>query len=316
MSPYYTYRQFLIDRYGAQLQRIPIDLGFGCPNRNEAGDGGCLFCAEDGGRAIQTRHADKWKDQIETAITFAKERYNADEFMGYCQAYSGSFASHDKQRKILNKILSHSPFKAFSIGTRPDCLPQETIELYKDLGKKTDFWVELGVQTTNDNTLQRIKRGHSWRCSKDAINRLNDAGIQCAVHLIFGLPGETDADYHKTAKDIAELPISGIKFHNLHIIRNTQLAEAYLKKTFPLLDEHDYAEAVIDAIRMMPPDIPIMRLQTDTLKDALIAPRWIMKKGQFIDYVTLQMKKRGLRQGDARYPLPLRPHDHVHSDPV
>ena len=283
-----------------QLQRIPIDLGFGCPNRTEAGDGGCIFCAEDGGRAIQTRHANKWDDQIRTAIKFAKERYNAHEFMGYCQAYSGSFASHDKQREILSEILSHSHFKAFSVGTRPDCLSQKTIELYIELGKQTDFWVELGVQTTNDKTLQRINRGHSWDCSKDAINRLNGAGIQCAVHLIFGLPGESDADYHKTAKDIAELPISGIKFHNLHIIRNTQLAEEYLKKPFPVLDEHDYAEAVIDAIGMMPSQIPIMRLQTDTQKEDLIAPRWLMKKGQFIDYVALQMKKRGICQGDAR----------------
>jgi len=304
----------MIDRYGVQLQRIPIDLAFGCPNRTDTGDGGCSFCALDGGRAIQTRRANHWHEQIETAIIFASERYDAENYMGYCQAYSGSFASHEKQRDIFRKILAHTTFKAFSIGTRPDCLSQETIELYRELAKQTDLWIELGIQTTNDVTLKHINRGHNKACSIDAIKRLHDANIKCAVHLIFGLPGETDADYHNTAQEIAELPISGIKFHNLHIIKNTQLTKQYLANPFPLLDEHDYAEAVIDAIRMMPPQIPIMRLQTDTPSESLIAPRWIMKKGQFIDYVTLQMKKRGLRQGDARSPAAPTPLDHDHSD--
>jgi len=296
---YYTYRQFMIDRYGEPLQRIPIDSGFGCPNRDEEGRGGCLFCAEDGGRAVQTRRAGQWREQIDVAVEFARKRYGAEKFMGYCQAYSGTFASHERQSEFYREVLSQMKFDAFSIGTRPDCLPQKTIEFFKELSTETDLWVELGVQTANDETLRRINRGHDWACSRDAIERLHDAGISCAVHLIFGLPGESETDWHESSAAVAALPISGIKFHNLHVIKNTQLAEQYLKKPFPLLDEHDYCEAVIDAIRMMPPHIPIMRLQTDTVSEALIAPRWLMKKGQFIDYLTLQMAKRGVRQGDC-----------------
>jgi radical SAM protein (TIGR01212 family) len=288
----------MIDRYGEQLQRIPIDAGFGCPNRDEDGGGGCLFCAEDGGRAMQTRRAGQWREQIDVAVEFARERYGAERFMGYCQAYSGTFTSYEKQAEFYRKILAYRKFDAFSIGTRPDCLPSQTIELFQEMASKTDMWVELGVQTFNDKTLLRINRGHSRDCSIEAIRKLNDAGINCAVHLIFGLPGETEEDYHESAAVVADLPISGIKFHNLHIIRNTRLADEYLKKPFFLLDEHEYAEAVIDAIRMMPADIPIMRLQTDTLKENLIAPHWLMKKGQFADYLQLQMKKRGLFQGD------------------
>ena len=299
-SPYYTHRQFMIDRYGEQLQRVPVDLGFGCPNRTPEGKGGCWFCAEDGGRAIQTQHATSIEEQIDTAITFARERYDAKRFMGYCQAYSGTFASPQAQRACYEQILSYAHFDAFTIGTRPDCLTDETLSLLKSLSEKTDLWVELGVQTSNDKSLKRVNRGHDWACSQAAILRLHAAGIPCGVHAIFGFPGETEADYHKTAADLAELPISGIKFHNLHIIRNTRLAEMYIEAPFPLLDEHDYAEAVIDAIRLMPADIPIMRLQSDTAKEELIAPQWQMKKCQFTDYVTLQMEKRGLRQGDAR----------------
>ncbi len=299
-TPYYTYRQFMIDRYGVPLQRVPIDLGFGCPNRDRDGRGGCTFCAEDGGRAQQTRQADAWKEQVDMAIAFACERYNATRFMGYCQAYSGTFASSKAQRDLYAQILSHATFDAFTIGTRPDCLDDEMIAFLNELQAKTDLWIELGVQTVHDTTLRRINRGHDWACSCHAIERLHAAGIACAVHVIFGLPGESEKDYHETTATLAAQPIDGIKFHNLHIVKGTHLAKAYLAKPFPLMDEHDYGEAVIDAIRLLPPKIPIMRLQTDTAGDELIAPRWLMKKGQFIDYVERQMRKRAVRQGDRQ----------------
>jgi len=298
-APYYTYRQFMLDRYGAQLQRVPIDLGFGCPNRELDGSGGCAFCAEDGGRAQQTQRAGGWMQQVAMAIDFARERYGADRFMGYCQAYSGTFAPASRQRSIYADILTHTQFDAFTIGTRPDCLDNETIAFLKELQTKTDLWVELGVQTVHNKTLARINRGHDWACSRHAIGQLDAAGIPCTVHVIYGLPGETETDYHETAAALAALPIRGIKLHNLHIVKATRLAAEYLQTPFPLLDEHDYAEAVIDTIRMLPPDIPIMRLQTDTPDEDLIAPRWQMKKGQFIDYVERQMQKRGVRQGDG-----------------
>ncbi|MBT3191654.1 MAG: TIGR01212 family radical SAM protein [Verrucomicrobia bacterium] len=299
-TPYYTYRQFMRDRYGEQLQRIPIDLGFGCPNRETDGSGGCSFCAEHGGRSQQTLRADGWEEQVDMALAYARQRYGAKRFMGYCQAFSGTFASAGELRDTYARILAHTPFDAFVIGTRPDCLDPDTVDGLKTLASETDLWVELGVQTVHDRTLKRVNRGHDWACSRDAIERLHAAGIQCAVHVIFGLPGETESDYHLTAVKLSQLPIAGIKFHNLHVVRNTELGAAYLAKPFPLLDEHDYAEAVIDAIRLMPPEIPIMRLQTDTASDALLAPHWQMKKGQFIDYVERQMLKRGLRQGDLR----------------
>jgi radical SAM protein (TIGR01212 family) len=299
-TPYYTYREFMIDRYGEALQRVPVDVGFGCPNRDSEGRGGCSFCAEDGGRSMQTRQATTIEDQIDSAVAFARERYGAKRFMGYCQAYSGTFATLEEQQSCYERILSHTHFDAFTIGTRPDCLSDETLSLLKWIAKKTDLWIELGVQTANNETLSRINRGHDWESSKDAIIRLDAAGIPCAVHLIFGFPGESEADYHHTAVEIAKLPIKGIKFHNLHVIRNTILAEAYATAPFPLLDEHDYAEAVIDGIRLMPADIPIMRLQSDTAKEDLIAPHWQMKKSQFRDYVALQMTKRGWVQGDLQ----------------
>ena len=296
--PYYTYRQFMIDRYGEALQRVPIDLGFGCPNRDANGQGGCSFCAEDGGRSMQTLSAGTWDQQIEQGVQFATDRYGSHRFMGYIQAYSGTFASVETQRASYRQILDHTHFDAFAIGTRPDCLTDETLTLLKEIQKETDLWIELGVQTANDATLREINRGHDWACSQSAIERLHAADIPCAVHLIFGFPGETDDDFFHSASAVAALPISGIKLHNLHVVRNTALGNAYLDSPFPTLDEHDYGEAVIMAIRKMPPDIPIMRLQSDTASEDLIAPRWQMKKGQFIDYVNLQLQKRGWCQGD------------------
>jgi len=297
---YYSYREFMLRRYGEPLQRVPIDSGFGCPNRNADGSGGCSFCAEDGGRAVQTLRAGDWREQIDAAKAFARERYGATRFMGYCQAYTGTNAAVNVQADFFRSVLEYGEFEAFTIGTRPDCLPPATIELFRKLREKVDLWVELGVQTANDATLRRINRGHTWESSRRAIEQLHAAGIPVAVHLIFGLPGESEEDWRVSSAAVAALPISGIKFHNLHIVRGSELERQYLSEPFELPDEHDYAEAVIYAIRLLPQDVPVMRLQSDTLPQNLLAPHWMMKKGQFADYVKLQMERRGLRQGDLR----------------
>jgi radical SAM protein (TIGR01212 family) len=288
----------MLEHYGEQLQRIPIDPGFGCPNRDINGKGGCTFCAEDGGRAIQTLKAGNWREQISTAVEFARDRYGARRFIGYVQAYSGSFAVPGELNKFFSEVLAYARFEAFIIGTRPDCLPPATLALLKKLAERTELWIELGIQTARNATLERINRGHTWEQSREAVLRLHNAGIKCTAHLIFGLPGEDENDFRHSAEAIAALPVSGIKFHNLHIIKGTALADEFMKNPFPVMDEHDYAEVLIDAISRMPPHIPIMRLQSDTPAERLIAPRWQMKKGQFADYLALQLRKRNIHQGD------------------
>ena len=167
-----------------------------------------------------------------------------------------------------------------------------------ELNRHIEVWVELGVQTVHDRTLDRINRGHDWASSERAIRKLHDLGIKVAVHVILGLPGESEKDFHKTADTLAALPIDAVKIHNLHIEKGTTLALEHALSPVRTFMEHDFAEHLMDFIRRMPSDIPIMRLTTDTLDEELIAPKWHMAKGQFKDYVIQQMVCREWCQGD------------------
>jgi radical SAM protein (TIGR01212 family) len=295
-SPYLQYKDYMIERYGEPLFRVPIDFGLGCPNREVDGSGGCAFCPADGARAIQTIGKKTVQEQMKEAIRFSRDRYGAKKFMAYIQAFSATF-EHERRQQYLD-LLNAYGFSAVSIGTRPDCLTDEAYDFLVELNPQIETWVELGVQTVHDRTLERINRGHDWASSERAIKRLHDLGIKVAVHVILGLPGETTGDFQQTAGTLAALPIDAVKIHNLHIERGTTLALEHAIAPLPVLMEHDFAEHLMDFIRRMPPTVPIMRLTTDTPEHELIAPCWHMAKGQFKDYVIQQMVCREWRQGD------------------
>ncbi|QHI70362.1 TIGR01212 family radical SAM protein [Tichowtungia aerotolerans] len=291
MTSFVQYKPWMIERYGEPLFRIPVEIAGSCPH------GRCAFCAENGSRAQQTQRQDSPLEQAEEAIRFARRRYRAKKFMLYIQAFTADLTDPDQQ-SILFQCLKKFEFEAVSIGTRPDCLPAEALEFLDTLKKQTEVWVELGVQTANDDTLKRILRGHDWGCSKQAILKLAGHNIHVAVHVILGLPGEISKDWKNTADELAKLPISGIKIHNLHVMKGTQLAEQYAATPFPLLNHWEYAEGLMDFLRRIPAEIPVMRITTDTPDDQLIAPHWHLEKGQFLDYVIQQMTCRQISQGD------------------
>ena len=294
------------ERYGEALFSIPVNLDFGCPNRDTNNNGGCTFCPEHGSRAAQIADAKSVEEQIEHAIAFAKRRYKANKFALYIQAYTGTFASLRTQKEAYERLLNVHPFYAIHIGTRPDCLSEETLCYLQELSQSIDVVVELGVQSLHDESLIRINRGHDAQASREAIKRLQEKGIRVYAHLIIGLEGENEAMWQASVKELVELKIDGIKFHNLHVIRNTELAQAYEKNPFPLLDEYAYAEALIALLRLVPSHIPIIRLSTDTPDKERIAPLWHMSKGQFGNYIVQTMALRGIVQGEAIEPCLLK----------
>lgn len=296
--PYLGFPQWMRDHYGTILHRVPLDLGFGCPNRSENGTGGCIFCAENGGRARQITTAETLEEQIEQGVRFARRRYRATEFLAYVQAFTGTFAPKSEQRRRISRILQTVPFRAISIGTRPDCLPDATIDYLCELRNQLDVWIELGVQTLHDDTLRTIRRGHTSLQSRETLQRLHDAGLRTAVHLITGLPGETRDHVRATADALADLPFDGIKIHNLHILKGTELARRHAQNPLPIPDEYEHAEMVIDILRRIPPHVAVMRIQTDSDPDQLAAPHWTMSKGRFREFVDEQMRLREYRQGD------------------
>ncbi|MFW5802526.1 MAG: TIGR01212 family radical SAM protein [Verrucomicrobiota bacterium] len=307
-NTYLCFPRWMREHYGTILHRVPLDLGFGCPNRSENGADGCIFCAENGGRARQITSAETLEEQIEQGVRFARKRYRATEFMAYVQAFTGTFAPESEQRWRLFRILDKFPFRAISIGTRPDCLPDATIDNLRELRNQLDVWIELGVQTLHDDTLRTIRRGHTSLQSRDALQRLHDAGLRAAVHLITGLPGETRDHVRATAEALAELPFDGIKIHNLHILAGTELARQHSRTPLSIPDEYEHAEMVIDILRRISPRVAVMRIQTDSAPDQLVAPQWTMSKGQFREFVDEQMHLREYRQGDLnKLPSPLKP---------
>lgn len=293
----FHYRDYLRQQYGAILHRVPLDAGFRCPHRRADGSGGCTFCPPDGARAVQIGSLQDIRHQIQAGVAFARKRYKATAFMAYLQAFTATFTSLELLEELVQTIRKEYPFHAITFGTRPDCLSTQIIAYLQELNQHLDVWVELGIQTTHDQSLKRIRRGHDWACGHIAINRLHQAGLHVGVHLIIGLPGETPAHFQQTMATLAPLPIDAIKLHNLHVIRHTELAASYGRSPFPVYSEHAYAEILLNLLPMIPADRPIIRLTTDTPPEQLLAPRWSMSKGQFLRYLLQQMEQRQIYQG-------------------
>lgn len=289
------FKDYLVETYGEALYRIPLDLDTSCPNRDETGKGGCSFCSEHGARSMQTMNSESLEAQVADSIKFAKKRYGAKKFMLYVQAFSANF--NEENITIYEKLLKEN-CKAISFGTRPDCLDQSAYSYLKQLKEKTDVWVELGVQTIHDKTLKLINRGHDFNSSKVAITELNKIGINVAIHVIIGLPGETAEDLMQTAQELSRLPIKAIKIHNLHVLKDTTMGDDFQENPFPTLQEYEYIDLLVEFLRYLRNDILIIRMTTESVKGTVIAPEWKMNKSHFREYIIKKMAFEDAYQGD------------------
>lgn len=270
-------------RYGHPLRRIPFDLGLGCPNRDPDGSGGCIFCAGSGARAGHLRPSMGLREQAESGIRFACRQYDArPPYIAYLQAYTSTNAPVPVLRRLFNEILESGDFPVVIISTRPDCLPDDVVALIAELNRDHEVWVELGVQTSCDATLDLIRRGHRFSAVVDAVARLHAAGIRCAAHLILGLPGETEDTWARTARDVSALPFSALKMHHLQVVKGTALADVYESERFPVLDEFAYARTLTFFLKQCRDDLLLMRLCSETPESDLIAPKWRLDKHQFL----------------------------------
>ncbi len=287
----YFFKDYLTELYGKPLYRIPVDLPLSCPNRERNSGAGCIFCAEDGARARHLRHNLDLPDQVSKGITYAQKRYGAEApYIAYFQSYTNTYADVAVLRGYYEEVLKQADFKMVIIATRPDCLDDMVLDYLEELNARYDLWIELGVQTSNDRTLELIQRGHDFSAVVTATEKLQKRNIKCAAHVILGLPYENTDDFIKTAEDIAALPLSGVKIHNLLVLKKTPLAKMYeqYKDTpgvFNVMTEYDYAAALAEFLKRIPADWPVMRITADAPADRIIAPKWWMSKGQFIEYV-------------------------------
>ena len=275
------FKEILAEKFHTPLHRIAFDLGLSCPNRRN-GVGPCAFCSGDGARSRHLHVEMDLEKQAESGREYVKNRYGSNgPYLAYFQAFTNTFAPVEVLRTLYTRALATGDYKAVIIATRPDCLGEDVLDLLCELKERYELWIELGVQSANDRTLEKIRRGHDFACVEDAVYRLHQRGIHCAAHVILGLPGETLEDYLYTARKIAALPFEAVKMHNLLILHNTAMEKMFRAGEVTALNEYEYAQALSEFLKILPDSMSVMRLNADAPPGEIVAPRWWMKKGQF-----------------------------------
>lgn len=295
------YTQFsahLKEKFGAKVYKITLDAGFSCPNRDGAiSTGGCIFCDDFGSFSNSHSNLLSIEDQVENGVVNLREKFKAEKFMSYFQAYSNTYKPAEELKSIYDSALRNKDVVGLSIGTRPDCLDDAKIELIDAYSKDYYTWIELGLQSVHDKTLKLINRGHDFSCFDEVIKKLKKTQIKTCAHVILGLPGETKDDMLKTARYIADIGVDGVKFHALCVLKNTELEKMYNNGEVPLLSEEEYVETVCDFLEILPPETTIHRVAGNGLKEIQIAPSWLNNKFKTLNAVDKELEKRDTRQG-------------------
>jgi radical SAM protein (TIGR01212 family) len=282
--------------FGCNVHKLQIDAGFTCPNRDgHVAVGGCIYCDGRGSKLRQAGALPSVSEQISSGKKYYKA--HASKYIAYFQTFTNTYAPVEKLRALYDEALAEEDVIGLSIGTRPDCLDPDIIELLSDYAKKYHVWVELGLQSVHDKTLQFINRGHNFQQFSDAVNALAGRGLNICVHIIIGLPGERDEDVLTTAKTIAALPVNGIKIHSLLALEGTALGEMYKKGSLNMLTKEKYVSLVADVLELLPPEMVIQRLTADGYRDILLAPDWAMNKLDVLNAINKELERRDSYQG-------------------
>ena len=298
IKKYNAFSAELKKNFGCKVQRISVDAGFNCPNRDGRFDTeGCIFCGGHGSGSHGIKRDLDITEQLADGKEVMIRKYRASKFLAYFQAYSNTYAPVEKLRAIFDEALAVPDVIGIIAATRPDCLSEDILDYLAELHHRCYLWLELGLQTMHDESLIRINRHHDHACSIAAIERARSRGLQVCAHLILGLPGESREDIFASVAEMNRLGISGVKLHLLHVMRGTRLAEMYQRGEFQVLERDEYAGLVCDCLERLNPDILIHRLTGDGGHDNLVAPLWSLKKFEILNLIDNELKLRGSSQG-------------------
>ena len=295
---YYSFNSYLKQTFGEKVYKISLNGGFTCPNRDGTlGTRGCIFCSEGGSGDFAPDAALPIGEQIEEGIRMIRQKTDASKYIAYFQAFTNTYAPYEKLHSLFYDAILRQEIVGLAVGTRPDCLPPDVLELLDELNQIKPVFVELGLQTIHEKTAQFIRRGYPLSCFEQAVKALHDLGINVVVHLILGLPGETEEMMLESVRYLNQLPVNGVKFSLLHVLKHTDLGALYEKHPFPVYELDDYVDFVIRCIEELREDIVILRLTGDGPKDLLIAPRWTLNKRKVLNEISRRMKETNSRQG-------------------
>jgi uncharacterized protein len=300
-SPYRSFNAYLKERFGERVQKVSIDAGFTCPNRDGTkAVGGCIYCNNDSFNFSPNLPV---KEQLALGIEKARKRYDAKKFIAYFQTYSNTYGSPDFLYDTYSTIYSFPEIVGLSIGTRPDCVPDAALEVVQRFTRTHEVWLEYGLESSNDESLRRLNRAHTFADFTDAIMRGAGRGIRIGAHVITGLPWESEETMLQTARDIAVLPIDGIKIHNLHIVKGTAMEIVHRRTPYRLLTLQEYAAVAARMLQILPPQMIIMRLTAECPDDLLVAPEWTNQTAVILSEIHRLLELRSEDRGFA-FPPP------------
>ena len=295
---YYPLSRFLRERFGGKVHRVTIDGGFTCPNVDgTAAVGGCVFCDNRSFSPNRRLPRTSVRAQVERGVEILDKRYGAKDYLAYFQAASNTYAPVAKLKRLYDEALGHPRIAGLAIGTRPDCLSEEVLDLLEGYSRDRFVCLEIGLQTIHDRSLIWMNRGHDFACFLDAVKRAQNRQLDLCVHVIIGLPDESQNDILATAEALASLPIQGIKIHNLHVVKDTPLETQFLAGTARMLVRAEYVSLVADFLERLPATMVIHRLTGDAPPDYLIAPLWCLDKAGLLREIQDELAQRDSWQG-------------------
>ncbi len=297
-KPYFTFGSYLKERFGCRVHKLAIDAGFTCPNINGTkGEGGCSYCNNEGFSYNSRVPSYPIPEQIEKGMEFQRGRFKAKKFLAYFQAYTNTFAPIPQLKDIYDHILPYEDIVSFAVGTRPDCVSLKTLDLLESYSERFEVWVEYGLQSSHNRTLERINRCDTYERFIWGMHQASQRNLKICIHVILGLPGESREDMMQTAERIAKLPFHSIKVHLLHVMKNTRMEKDYLEGKFKMFDMDEYASIVCDFLERIPADVSVQRLTADAPPNVLVAPDWCLDRKGVYQAIEDEFERRGTRQG-------------------
>ncbi len=298
LKRYNDLNTYLRNQFGCRVQKITVDAGLTCPNRDGTiAVDGCIYCNDRGSGPGPQARSLSITEQLERGKIAMWRRYKARKFMVYFQAFSNTYAPLGILKKLYEEAIRVPDIVALAIGTRPDCIDSDKLDLIQEIAAKRLVWMEYGLQSAHDPTLERINRGHDVACFSKAVEQTRNRDIQICAHVILGLPGETATHVHDTARFISDLGIQGVKLHLLYVVKGTRLEAMYRQGTYPCLEQAAYVDLVCDFLERIPTDMIVQRLTSDPHGHELVAPQWLLNKAEILSRIHAELERRDTHQG-------------------
>ena len=296
---YNRYTEYQKAKYGERVQKVTVDAGFTCPNRDgTVAKGGCIYCNNESFNPGYNDPQKTIRQQIDEGVEFLKRRYGRlRKFIVYFQPYSNTYAPLDTLKKYYEEALSHPEVIGLTIGTRPDCVDEAKIAYLEELAKSYDITIEYGLESFSDETLKRINREHDVQVYLDALELTVNRGIKICTHMIFGFPWEDKTQWLDTADRLSELDFNFLKIHQLHVVKKTVLADMYKKEAFQFMKPDEYMELIVEFLERLNPEIVIQRLFGEAPPRTLIAPRWGIRNTLLVQMLEAKLEEKDSWQG-------------------